>query len=179
MRNGTVPYRGAHRTRPSHDAAGARQTPGYRSVVADIAEFGRLVERDRGLCVVSTLRADNTIHSSVVNAGVLADPTAGAPVVGFVAMGGSRKLAYLRARPRATIVVRAGWQWAAVEGPVELSGPDDPLPGIDAEANRLLLRAVFTAAGGTHDDWDTYDRVMAEERRTAVLITPERVYPTR
>ncbi len=32
------------------------------------------------------------------------------------------------------------------------------------------------AAGGTHDDWDTYDRVMAEERRTAVLITPDRVY---
>jgi len=38
------------------------------------------------------------------------------------------------------------------------------------------LRAVFTAAGGTHDDWDTYDTVMANERRTAVLMTPERVY---
>jgi hypothetical protein len=41
---------------------------------------------------------------------------------------------------------------------------------------RRLLRDIFTAAGGTHDDWDTYDRVMAEERRTAVLIQPERVY---
>jgi hypothetical protein len=29
---------------------------------------------------------------------------------------------------------------------------------------------------GTHDDWDTYDRVMAEERRAAVLITPRRTY---
>ena len=36
--------------------------------------------------------------------------------------------------------------------------------------------AVNTAAGGTHDDWDTYDAVMASERRTAVLMTPERVY---
>jgi len=35
---------------------------------------------------------------------------------------------------------------------------------------------VFTAAGGTHDDWATYDRVMAQERRTAVLMTPHRVY---
>jgi hypothetical protein len=41
---------------------------------------------------------------------------------------------------------------------------------------RLLLRDVFQAAGGTHDDYDTYDRVMAEERRAAVLITPRRVY---
>jgi hypothetical protein len=37
------------------------------------------------------------------------------------------------------------------------------------------LRAVFTAAGGTHDDWDEYDRVMAAERRTAVLIEPARI----
>ena len=41
---------------------------------------------------------------------------------------------------------------------------------------RLLLRAVFTAAGGTHDNWDEYDRVMAEQRRTVVLVAPTRVY---
>ena len=49
---------------------------------------------------------------------------------------------------------------------------------VDTEGLRLLLRAIFTAAGGTHDDWETYDRVMAQERRTAVLMTPDRVYPT-
>jgi hypothetical protein len=27
---------------------------------------------------------------------------------------------------------------------------------------------------GRHDDWATYDRVMREERRTAVLVTPTR-----
>ena len=42
-----------------------------------------------------------------------------------------------------------------------------------------LLRDVFTAAGGTHDDWDAYDRTMRDERRTAVLITPTRVYSNR
>jgi hypothetical protein len=73
-------------------------------------------------------------------------------------------------------VVRAGWEWAAVEGPAGIAGPDDPMPGVDAENLRVLLREVFTAAGGTHDDWPTYDRVMAEERRAAVLIASERAY---
>ena len=54
-------------------------------------------------------------------------------------------------------MVRAGWQWAAVEGTAELIGPDDPHADVDAERLRLLLREIFTAAGGTHDDWETYD----------------------
>jgi hypothetical protein len=58
----------------------------------------------------------------------------------------------------------------------ELVGPDDPRAEISAERLRLLLREVFTAAGGVHDDWEEYDRVMAEQRRTAVLVTPHRVY---
>ena len=70
-----------------------------------------------------------------------------------------------------------GWEWAAAEGPVELVGPDDPLPGVDAERLRLLLREIFTAAGGTHDDFGTYDRVMADERRVAVLVNPARITP--
>jgi hypothetical protein len=41
----------------------------------------------------------------------------------------------------------------------------------------LLLREIFTAAGGTHDDWPGYDRVMAQERRAAVLIIPDRTGP--
>jgi PPOX class probable F420-dependent enzyme len=143
--------------------------------VSGLEGFARLVDGDHGLCVVSTLRPDGTIQSSVVNAGVLPHPVTGAQVVGLVSAGNAKRLAYLRARPRASVVVRAGWQWAAVEGPVELAGPDDPMPGVDAERLRLLLREIFTAAGGTHDDFATYDRVMAEERRTAVLLTPARI----
>ncbi len=87
-----------------------------------------------------------------------------------------RKLHNLRADPRATIVARAGWQWAAVEGHAEILGPDDPHPGVDSQTLKALLRDIFQAAGGTHDDWDTYDRVMAEERRAAVLLAPRRTY---
>lgn len=139
----------------------------------DFARIGRL---DSGLAVIATARPDSTIQASLVNAGVLAHPVSGQPVVGIVAAGSSRKLAHLRARPWSTVVVRSGWEWVTAEGAVELFGPDDRLAGFDDGRIRQLLRDVFTAAGGTHDDWDTYDRVMAEERRTAVIVVPTRVY---
>jgi hypothetical protein len=62
------------------------------------------------------------------------------------------------------------------EGRAHLIGPDDPHSEVDAERLRQLLREIFQAAGGTHDDWDTHDRTMRDERRTAVLVDPTRVY---
>jgi PPOX class probable F420-dependent enzyme len=144
--------------------------------VADIADFRRLIAGEHGLVVVSTLRDDGTIASSVVNAGVLPHPLTGEAVVGMVLRGGTRKLEHLRARPRATVAVRVGWQWATAEGRVDLIGPADPVPPIDAERLRLLLREIFTAAGGTHEDFDEYDRVMKAEGRTAALLHPQKVY---
>jgi PPOX class probable F420-dependent enzyme len=108
---------------------------------------------------------------SLVNAGVLPHPVTGAPVVAFVARGATAKLANLRKDPRATLVFRSGWEWFAVRGPVELAGPDDPLAGVDLPR---LLRGIYVAAGGEHPDLDEYDRAMATERRTAVLVQPAR-----
>lgn len=138
-------------------------------------EAAALARDERGLAVVATLRADSTIQSSLVNAGVLEHPVTARPVLAFVTYG-RVKLANLRVRPQVTVTFRDGWQWAAVEGRAELAGPDDAQPWLDAEGLRLLRRAVFTAAGGQHDDWDEYDRVMAEQRRAVVLIEPDRVY---
>ncbi|WP_163509642.1 TIGR03618 family F420-dependent PPOX class oxidoreductase [Fodinicola acaciae] len=143
--------------------------------MTDLSGFRKLVPGEHGLVTVATLRDDGTIQASVVNAGVIDHPITGEPVVALVVVGGAKKLDYLRARPRANVTIRVGWQWAGVEGPVQLIGPDDPADGIDAERLRLLLREIFTAAGGTHEDFDEYDRVMREERRVAVLVTPERV----
>jgi PPOX class probable F420-dependent enzyme len=128
-----------------------------------------------GLAVVSTLRADATIQSSLVNVGVLPDPFDDQPVVGFVTYGGV-KLANLRARPQLTVTARSGWRWCTVEGRAALVGPDDPHQDVDGERLRLLLRAIFVAAGGSHDNWDEYDRTMLEQRRAAVFVTPTRVY---
>jgi PPOX class probable F420-dependent enzyme len=142
----------------------------------DLAPFASLVALDHGLSVVVTLRADHSPHTTVVNAGVLSHPLTGSDTVAFVAAGRARKLAHLRADPTIAVVVRAGWQWTAVEGKAQLIGPDDPNPDVNDEQLRLLLRDIFTAAGGTHDDWATFDQTMRDERRTAVLVTPTRVY---
>ena len=154
------------------------RTAGQHGGMTDLAQFAELVKLDHGLCVVVTMRADHTPQSTVVNAGVLAHPTTGEQVVGFVAAGSARKLVHLRADPTIAVVVRAGWRWVTVEGRADLIGPDDPDPhgAVDGERLRLLLREVFTAAGGAHDEWPTFDRVMADERRAAVLVSPTRVY---
>lgn len=144
--------------------------------MASLAEFEALVPRDGGLAVLTVLGPDGRMRSSVVNVGVLDHPLTGARTVAAVLHGNARKLSHLRERPRASVVLRAGWQWAGVEGPAQIAGPDDPMEGIGPERLRLLLREIFTAAGGTHDDFDTYDRVMAADRRAAVLIAPERVF---
>ena len=144
--------------------------------MTDLSFVKQLVPLDHGLSVIITTRPNGTPQTSVVNAGVMTHPLTGDEVVAFVAAGRARKLTFLRAAPNVTVVVRAGWQWASVDGTAELIGPDDPNDEVDAERLRLLLREIFSAAGGTHDDWDTYDRVMREERRTAVLVTPTRIY---
>jgi len=138
-----------------------------------VSQAWALSRDDHGLAVVSTLRADHTIQASLVNAGVVTHPATGAEVLAFVTYG-KIKLANLRARPQLAVTFRNGWSWATVEGTADLAGPDDP--GLPPDRVRLLLREIFTAAGGTHEDWDEYDRVMAEQRRTAVLITVTRVY---
>lgn len=141
-----------------------------------LEQAAALAAADQGLAVVATLRADDTIQASQVNAGVLAHPASGQPVLAFVTYG-RVKLANLRARPQVAVTFRTGWQWATVEGRAELAGPDDSQPWLAGAAElRQLLRDVFTAAGGTHDNWDEYDRVMTEQRRTVVLVAPTRVY---
>ena len=135
-----------------------------------------LAAAENGLAVISTVRADGTVQASLVNVGLLPHPATGQPSLGFTTYG-KVKLANLRARPQLAVTFRNGWQWATVEGSAELAGPDDSQPWLkDADQLRLLLRDVFTSAGGTHDDWDEYDRVMATERRAVVLIAPTRVY---
>jgi PPOX class probable F420-dependent enzyme len=143
--------------------------------MTNLKDVGRIAAADHNLAVVATTRADGSVQASVVNAGMTDHPVTGKPVLAFVTYGRT-KLANLRARPRATLTFRAGWAWATVEGRAEIAGPDDAFDDIDDERLRLLLREIFTAAGGSHDDWAAYDRAMAEERRAAVFIHPERVY---
>jgi hypothetical protein len=140
--------------------------------VTDSLDRARRLADATHLAVLSTTRPDGSVHSSLVSAGICDDPISGTPSVGAVVIGNAHKLAYIRQGGRACATFQQGFQWTAIEGPVRIIGPDDPAPGIDVPT---LLRDVFIAAGGTHDNWAEYDRVMAEERRAAVFIEPARV----
>lgn len=142
----------------------------------ELEQVRRFAGREHGLATVATTRADGSIQVTVVNAALLPHPVSGDEVVGLVARGEARKLRHLRERPATAVTFRVGWEWATVEGEAELFGPDDRLPDDHPERLRILLREVFVAAGGDHDDFDEYDRVMAEERRCVVLVQPDRIY---
>lgn len=136
---------------------------------------GRLAADHHLAVLVTTDPGRNDPQVSVVNLSVITHPVAGNQVIAFVGRRGA-KLVNLRRNPHATLVIRSGWEWVAISGPVELSGPDDPHPGIDNERQRLLLRDIYTAAGGQHPDLTTYDETVLAERRCAVLIQPDRIW---
>ncbi len=146
-----------------------------RRTIEHVREFAAA---DQGLAIVSFARRNGTVHSTLVNAGVMTHPVTGEGVVALVAPNKTVKVRHWRRHPQATIVFRAGWSWIGVEGKVTLVSPDDPMENFDMADLPGVLRDVFTAAGGTHDDWDEYDRVMAAERRAAVFIHPTRIRGT-
>ena len=95
----------------------------------------------------------------------------------FVSRGSAARLRHIRAGSEVTVVARRGWRWVGVTGPAVIVGPDDAMvdAAVDGESLRVLLRTVFQAAGGQHDDYDEYDRVMAQDRRAAVFIMTGRI----
>lgn len=133
-----------------------------------------LAEED-GLAVVSTVQADGAVLSTVTNCGVIDHPVTDEPRVAFVSLGGAARLRHIRNGSPVTAAIRRGWNWVGVTGEAELIGPSDNAFELDPDRIRLLLRGIFTAAGGQHDDWETYDRTMRDQARTAVLITPTRI----
>jgi PPOX class probable F420-dependent enzyme len=153
------------------------EVAGMVSIEDGLRRVAELAATESWLAVIVTTRADAEPAVSVVNAGILAHPVTGERVVGVVSRGDTPKLTNLRARPRATLVFRAGWQWVSVAGPAELAGPADALPGMPADRLPQLLRDIYHAAGGHHPDLDEYDRTMVADRRTAILVTPERFTP--
>lgn len=142
-------------------------------MTATLDDFARIAADDHWRAIVAVSRPDGSVHTSLVSAGVLEHPITNRRVAAFVSADGAHKLALLRHARRAALTVHHGWQWIAVEGPAELVGPQEP--GDLQIGLRLLLRAIFRSAGGTHDDWDAFDAAMTQERRIAVLIDPTRI----
>lgn len=134
---------------------------------------------DVHIAVLATTRPDRSIHASLVSSGAMEHPLRSGLAVAAVVAGGARKLGHLRSSGRAAATFVNGFDWVTAEGPVTIIGPDDPSDGFAAADVPMLLRRVFQAAAGSHDDWDEYDRVMAEQRRAALFIHPERILRNR
>ena len=139
--------------------------------MATMDEVKQLAASEQGLCVVAMTRADGSVHASVINAGPMAHPVTGDDVFAFVARGAARKVGLVSSCGRVSLTYRRGWQWAGVEGPAAVIDATNTPGDLDLPT---LLRQIFTAAGGTHEDWDEFDRVMAAEGRVAVFVEPER-----
>ena len=134
-----------------------------------------LLATETGLVTVASASADFSVVTSVVNAGILPHPVGGAEVIGLVSRADAVRVRHVIAGRPLTVTARRGWTWVSARGPADLIGPDHPRDAVDADGVRQLLRDIFHAAGGTHDDLEDYDRVMAAERRVAVLVHPERL----
>ena len=136
-----------------------------------------VISHEHGLAVLATSRADGSVQASVVNAGVVHHPTTGALVIGFAVRGERQKLINLRARPRATIVFRSGWDWWTIEGEAEIVDRVSAAPTLEPSTTRKLLREIYAAAvGGSVEDWAGMDDAAEQERHIPVLLHPTRVY---
>ena len=142
----------------------------------DVRQF---LATETGLATISTTQKDGRVLSSIANCGVIQHPLTGADCVALVSAGGAARLGHVRRGSEVTIAIRRGWNWLAVTGQADLIGPSDPATGIDVEELRLLLREIYEAAGGIHDDFEEYNREMVRGGRTAVLVEPARIISNR
>ncbi len=141
----------------------------------DLSTVQSFLATETGLATVSTTQSDGRVLSSVVNCGVVNHPVTGDPCVALVSRGSAARLGHIRRGSEVTVAVRRDWQWVGVTGRADLIGPEDPSDALDADGVRMLLREIYQAAGGEHDDYDEYDRAMVEDGRTAVFVQPNRI----
>lgn len=141
----------------------------------DLQDVRDFLSQETGLATVSTTQADGRVLSSIVNCGVMDHPVSGNACVALVSHGAAARLGHIRRGSSVTVAVRRGWSWVSVTGPADLIGPGDLAASMDADGLRILLREVFTAAGGTHNNWAEYDQAMVEDARTAVFVVPDRI----
>ena len=143
--------------------------------MGSIEDVQRFLGQETGLATVSTIQKDGGILSSVVNCGVLPHPTTQELCVAFVSAGGAARLKHIERGSQVTVAIRREWKWVSVSGKANLFGPEHLPENFDPEQLRILLRDVFISAGGAHDDFEEYDKVMASEKRVVVCVEVEQI----
>ena len=143
--------------------------------MGSIEDVQRFLGQETGLATVSTIQKNGGILSSVVNCGVLPHPTTQKLCVAFVSAGGAARLKHIERGSQVTVAIRREWKWVSASGKANLFGPEHLPENVAPEQLRILLRDVFISAGGVHDDFEEYDKVMASEKRVVVCVEVEQI----
>ncbi len=133
-----------------------------------VMEFVRQTHRG----VLTTFRRDGGAQMSIVSCGPYRNGVA------FTTTADRAKLLNLRRDPRCSLLVSQEdwWGYVVLEGSAEIVSAENTSP----EDYRTALRDVYrTASGEDHPNWDEYDAAMLEQKRSAVIVVPQRVYGTR
>ena len=128
-----------------------------------------LSENHNAVC--TTFRRNGAAQLSIVTSGLYGGGAA------FTTTADRAKHRNLARDPRCSLLVsHADWRpFLVLEGNATVLSQDNT----PVEELRTAFRDVFRAAAGKdHPNWDEYDRVMVEDRRVIVIVTPEHVYGT-
>ena len=121
--------------------------------------------------VCTTFRRNGAAQLSIVTSGLYGGGAA------FTTTADRAKHRNLARDPRCSLLVsHENWRpFLVLEGNATVLSQDNT----PAEELRVAFRDVFRAASGKeHPNWDEYDRVMVEDRRVIVIVTPEHAYGT-
>ena len=121
--------------------------------------------------VLTTFRKNGAAQMSILSVGYYKDGVA------FTTTEDRAKLANLRRDSRCSLLVSkdSWWGFIVLEGKAKVMSADNT----DADELRQTLRDVFVAASGEeHPNWDEYDQAMRDDRRSAILVVPGRIYGT-
>ena len=122
--------------------------------------------------VLTTFRRNGAAQMSIVTCGPYRDGVA------FTTTADRAKLINLQRNSRCSLLVSQEdwWGYVVLEGEAQILSADNTPP----DEFRMALRDVYRTASGTeHPNWPEYDAAMIEQRRSAVIVVPERTYGTR
>jgi PPOX class probable F420-dependent enzyme len=122
--------------------------------------------------VLTTFRRNGAAQMSIVTCGPYRDGVA------FTTTADRAKLINLQRNSRCSLLVSQEdwWGYVVLEGEAQILSADNTPP----DEFRMALRDVYRTASGTeHPNWPEYDAAMVEQRRSAVIVVPERTYGTR
>jgi PPOX class probable F420-dependent enzyme len=134
----------------------------------NVREFASQTHRG----VLTTFRRNGAAQMSIVSCGPYRNGVA------FTTTADRAKLLNLKRNPRCSLLISQEdwWGYVVLEGHAEVLSADNT----DAEEFRMALRDAYRAASGTeHPNWEEYDRAMIDDRRSVIIVVPDRIYGTR